>query len=85
VRILTRYILKEVLSHAFIGGAIFTFVLFIRYLPSLLELVVRNSASLGSVLKIVLFMLPDMFTVTIPMAVTSLSASSAWSPPVRGS
>jgi LPS export ABC transporter permease LptG/LPS export ABC transporter permease LptF len=69
VRILTRYILKEVLSHAFIGGAIFTFVLFIRYLPSLLELVVRNSASLGSVLKIVLFMLPDMFTVTIPMAV----------------
>ena len=69
MRILTRYILKEVSSHAFIGGAIFTFVLFIRYLPSLLELIVRNSASLGSVLKIVLFMLPDMFTVTIPMAV----------------
>ena len=69
MRILTRYILKEVVSHAFIGGAIFTFVLFIRYLPSLLELVVRNSASLGSVVKIVIFMLPDMFTVTIPMAV----------------
>jgi LPS export ABC transporter permease LptG/LPS export ABC transporter permease LptF len=69
VRILTRYILKEVVSHAAIGGAIFTFVLFIRYLPSLLELVVRNSASLGSVFKIVLFMMPDMLTVTIPMAV----------------
>ena len=69
MRILTRYILKEVLSHAFIGGAIFTFVLFIRYLPALLDLLVRNSASLGSVLKIILFMLPDMLTVTIPMAV----------------
>ncbi len=69
MRILTRYILKEVLSHAFIGGAIFTFVLFIRYLPALLDLLVRNSASLGSVLKIVLYMLPDMLTVTIPMAV----------------
>ncbi|HEY6445906.1 MAG TPA: LPS export ABC transporter permease LptG [Acidobacteriaceae bacterium] len=69
MRILTRYILKEVLSHAVIGGAIFTFVLFIRDLPILLELVVRNSASLGSVTKIVLFMMPDMFTVTIPMAV----------------
>ena len=69
MRILTRYILKEVVSHAFIGGAIFTFVLFIRYLPSLLELVVRNSASLGSVVKIVVFMMPDMLTVTIPMAV----------------
>ena len=69
MRILTRYILKEVLSHALIGGAIFTFVLFIRYLPGLLELMVRNSASMGSVFAIVLFLLPDMFTVTIPMAV----------------
>ncbi|HTV14125.1 MAG TPA: LPS export ABC transporter permease LptG [Acidobacteriaceae bacterium] len=69
MRILTRYILKEVVSHAFIGGAIFTFVLFIRYLPSLLELVVRNSASLGTVIKIVFLLMPNMFTVTIPMAV----------------
>ena len=51
------------------GGAIFTFVLFIRYLPHLLEMIVRNSASLGSILEIVFFTLPDMFTVTIPMAV----------------
>ena len=69
MRILNRYILLEVLSHAAIGGAIFTFVLFIRYLPHLLEMVVRNSASLGSILEIVFFTLPDMFTVTIPMAV----------------
>lgn len=69
MRILTRYILKEVLSHALIGGAIFTFVLFIRYLPNLLELVVRNSSALGSVVAIVLALLPDIFTVTIPMAV----------------
>lgn len=69
MRILTRYILREVLSHALIGGAIFTFVLYIRYLPSLLELVVRNSSSLGSIIEIVLVMTPDMLTVTIPMAV----------------
>ncbi|MBV8671994.1 MAG: LptF/LptG family permease [Acidobacteriaceae bacterium] len=69
MRILTRYILKEVLSHAFIGGALFTFVLFMRDLPHLLELVVRNSASLGAVLEIILLTLPNMFTVTIPMAV----------------
>src|SRR6204780_3765817 len=59
----------EVLSHAAIGGAIFTFVLFIRYLPHLLEMIVRNSASLSSILEIVFFTLPNMFTVTIPMAV----------------
>ena len=69
MRILTRYILKEVLSHALLGGALFTFVLFMRDLPHLLELVVRNSASLGSVLEIILLTLPNTFTVTIPMAV----------------
>jgi len=69
VRILDRYILSEVASHAAIGGAIFTFVLFIRYLPHLLEMIVRNSASLGSVFEIVTLTLPDMLTVTIPMAV----------------
>ena len=69
MRILTRYILKEVLSHAFIGGALFTFVLFMRDLPHLLELIVRNSSSLGTVLEIIFLTLPNMFTVTIPMAV----------------
>jgi LPS export ABC transporter permease LptG/LPS export ABC transporter permease LptF len=69
VRILTRYILREVLSHAVIGGALFTFILFMQKLPQILELVVRNSASLGSVLELFLFTLPNTFTVTIPMAV----------------
>ena len=69
MRILTRYILKEVLSHALIGGALFTFVLFMRDLPHLLELVVRNTSSLGVVAEIFLLTLPNMFTVTIPMAV----------------
>jgi LPS export ABC transporter permease LptG/LPS export ABC transporter permease LptF len=69
VRILTRYILKEVLSHALLGGVLFTFVLLMPNLPSLMELIVRNSASLGIVAKIFVLMLPNMFTVTIPMAV----------------
>lgn len=69
MRIFTRYILKEVLSHALLGGVLFTFILFIPDLGKLLELLVRNSASLGAVDKIFFFMLPNMFTVTIPMAV----------------
>lgn len=69
MRILTRYILREVLSHALIGGALFTFILFMRDLGRILELVVRNSASVTSVLEVFLFTLPNTFTVTIPMAV----------------
>ena len=51
MRILTRYILSEVISHAAIGIAVFTFVLFTRDLGHILDLVVRNSAPLPSVLR----------------------------------
>jgi LPS export ABC transporter permease LptG/LPS export ABC transporter permease LptF len=69
VRIFTRYIWKEVISHAFIGGALFTFILYMKYIGQLLGMAARNSASLGSVAKIFLFMLPNFLSVTIPMAV----------------
>ena len=69
MRILTRYILGEVISHAVIGIAVFTFVLFTRDLGHILDLVVRNSAPLPSVLQIFLFTLPIAFTYTIPMGV----------------
>ena len=69
MRILTRYILKEVSSHALIGVALFTFIIFMRDLGRLLELVVRNSAPLPSVAEIFLFTLPTTFTITLPMGV----------------
>ena len=69
MRILTRYILSEVISHAAIGIAVFTFVLFTRDLGHILDLVVRNSAPLPSVIEIFIFTLPVAFTYTIPMGV----------------
>jgi LPS export ABC transporter permease LptG/LPS export ABC transporter permease LptF len=69
MRIITRYILREVTSHALLGGALFTFVLFMRDLGKILELVVRNSASLADVARIFLYTLPNALTLTIPMAV----------------
>ena len=68
VRILTRYILGEVFSHALVGIGLFTFVLFMPQLVQILELVVQDGASPMSVLKLVLFTLPNSLTVTIPMA-----------------
>jgi LPS export ABC transporter permease LptG/LPS export ABC transporter permease LptF len=69
VRILTRYILGEILSHTLIGCALFTFILFMRELPNILNMVVRNSSAFTSVFEVVLFLLPNFFMVTIPMAV----------------
>ncbi len=69
MRILTRYTLHEVISHALIGAAVFTFVLFTRDLGRILELVVRASAPLPSVAEIFFYTLPVAFTYTIPMSV----------------
>ena len=69
MRILTRYILGEISSHSLIGCALFTFILFMKDLGHILEMVVRNSSSFMTVLQIFLFTLPNTFLVTIPMAV----------------
>lgn len=69
MRILTRYILGEIFSHALIGCALFTFILFMRELNHILEMVVRNSSTFNSVMAVFLFSLPNFFMVTIPMGV----------------
>ena len=69
MRILTRYILGEILSLTLIGCALFTFILFMPLLPHILEVVVRNSSTLADVAQVFLFTLPNLFKVTIPMAV----------------
>jgi LPS export ABC transporter permease LptG/LPS export ABC transporter permease LptF len=69
MRILTRYILREVVAHALIGAVIFTFVLFTRDLGHILELVVRASAPLPSIAEIFFYTVPVALTYTIPMSV----------------
>ncbi len=69
MRIFTRYILKEVLSHGAIGTSVFTFVIFMRLVSRILELVVRNSAPVPSVAELFFLTLPTALTITIPMGV----------------
>ncbi len=68
-RILTRYILREILGYALLGGLLFTFVLLIRYLLPLLELFVRGIASPLDLLRLFGYLLPNFLTLTLPMAV----------------
>lgn len=69
MRILTRYILKEVVQHAALGAALFTFVIFMRDVGRILELIVRNSAPLPSVAELFFLTLPTALTITVPMGV----------------
>jgi LPS export ABC transporter permease LptG/LPS export ABC transporter permease LptF len=69
MRIITKYILREMTSYALIGAGVFTFLFFMVNLERLLELVVRNSAPLPSVLEIFAYTLPQTLTITVPMGV----------------
>ena len=69
VRILTRYILREVLSWAAVGVTLFTFVFFMPTVGRILEVAVRNSAPLLSLAQLILLTLPGFLVWTIPMGV----------------
>jgi LPS export ABC transporter permease LptG/LPS export ABC transporter permease LptF len=69
MRIFTRYILREISGYALLGGVLFTFILFMRYLLPLMELAVRGVATPFDILRLIGYLLPSFLTLTIPMAV----------------
>ncbi len=69
MKILTRYILKEVSSHSLLGLVIFTFVIYFPNLNRLLELVVRRNLSGASTMLLFLLPVPGVLILTVPIAV----------------
>ena len=69
MRILDRYIVREIVRHALLGLLIFTFVLFVPKLVRLMELFVRHSGSGSQILTLFLCIIPGLLVFTIPMAV----------------
>jgi len=69
VRIFTRYILREITGYALLGGVLFTFILFMRWLLQLMELAVRGVATPADIVRLVGYLLPSFITFTLPMAV----------------
>ncbi|MFQ5911988.1 MAG: LPS export ABC transporter permease LptF [Nitrospinota bacterium] len=82
MRIITRYIFKELLSYMFMGLLVFTFVLFMNQILHFTDLFINKGLPFGTVFKMVLVISPSLFLVTIPMAllvstVMTLSRMSA--------
>ena len=69
LRILSRYIFREIVSSAVIGTVLFTFVLFLFRAGQLFELLVRRTASGEIVLYLFSLTLVQTLTLTIPMGV----------------
>ncbi len=69
LRLIDRYIFREIFSYALLGLFVFTFIFFVPQLVRLMDLVVSHSAGLGSIALLVACTLPGIFTFTIPMSV----------------
>ncbi|HYL67898.1 MAG TPA: LptF/LptG family permease, partial [Candidatus Limnocylindria bacterium] len=68
MRLLDRYIAREVASHSILGLAVFTFVFFVPQLVRLMDLIVRHSSGTGTVVLLFLCALPPVLGFTLPMA-----------------
>src|ERR1700733_2934359 len=69
MRLLDKYIGREVASHSILGLAVFTFVFFVPQLVRLMDLVVRHSGGIATVALLFLCSLAPVLAFTIPMAV----------------
>ena len=69
MRLLDKYIGREVASHSLLGLAVFTFVFFVPQLVRLMDLVVRHSGGIRTVALLFICSLAPVLAFTIPMAV----------------
>ena len=69
MRLLSRYIFREILSSAFLGTVLFTFVLFLQRIGKFLEILVRGSTPPASVAYLLALVLPFALTFTLPLGV----------------
>jgi len=63
-----RYILKEIASPFAIGLLVYTFTLLINQILILSKMLISKGATAGTIFKILIYLLPDFFSFTIPMA-----------------
>ena len=67
-RAFDRYILKEIASPFAIGLLVYTFTLLINQILILSKTLIAKGATAGTIFKILVYLLPDLFSFTIPMA-----------------
>ena len=67
-RAFDRYILKEIASPFAIGLLVYTFTLLINNILILSKTLIAKGATAGTIFMILVYLLPDLFSFTIPMA-----------------
>ncbi|MHB8525400.1 MAG: LptF/LptG family permease [Candidatus Acidiferrales bacterium] len=68
MRILDRYVFREVASHALLGLAVFTFVFFVPQLVLLMALIVQHAGTFRETASLFLSSIPPVLVFTLPMS-----------------
>src|SRR5258708_7821952 len=69
MRILSRYVFREIVSSALLGTLLATFVIFLRSVDKYFELLVRSSAGIGTTLWLFALPLPPVLPLSVPFGV----------------
>ncbi len=69
MRLIDRYICRQIFSHALLGLGIFTFVFFVPQLVRLMDLIVRHPASWTTIGLLILCTFPGILSFTLPIGV----------------
>ena len=81
MKIIDRYLFRELLAPFVLGIFIFTFVLLMSQILRLVELIVNKGVPVMTVVKLILFLLPSILVLTVPMSVflTTILVFGRWS------
>jgi len=69
MKLVDRYLLRELFPPFFVGVLIFTFLLLMSQILRLMELIVNKGVEVGIILRLVLYLLPSILVLTVPMSV----------------
>ena len=73
MRRLDRYILLEVLGPLALGFILYTFILLLQFLFRAAEMIIRRGLPAATVGKLLLYTLPNILVLTIPMSLLLLA------------
>jgi lipopolysaccharide export system permease protein len=68
ITLIDRYVIREILPPTGLGLLLFTFILLLDQISQLMRILVSKGADLPTVVRAFAYLLPSIFSVTVPMA-----------------
>ncbi|MFH1824846.1 MAG: LPS export ABC transporter permease LptF [Candidatus Firestonebacteria bacterium] len=69
MKIIHKYIIKEILGPLFLGFFLFTFIFLIDKMAELVDLIINKGVSLTNTIKLLIYIMPAFIAITVPMGI----------------